>query len=104
MIQSISNNFGIDVPVKLSFSTMKNAKDFFYRNVLSIENDTHIFQFNYIKAIEHLETTEEEPSNNIRLTFPEIESAFDQTYLNDAILSFAMMGLVRKQAYLDSLI
>ena len=40
---------------------MKNAKDFFYTNVLSTENDTSIFQFNYIKAMEHLETTDEEP-------------------------------------------
>ena len=93
MLKSISNNFGIDVPVKTSFSNMKNAKDFFLRHVLAIEGNNSIFMLTYPESCKHLQVTEEEPTNNIRLTFHDIESAFDTTYVNDSMLSFANMCL-----------
>ena len=93
MVNSIEQNLGIDIPVQLSLSSMRNAKEFFIRNLDAIHANKHIYQLTYRISCEHLQSSEYELDNNVSLTYRDIKSCFDTDWLNDGMLSFAVQLL-----------
>ena len=74
----------------ISFLEMKDAKEFFIRKLFVFSKDRSLMQFRFPLAVSKYQPVNYMTNNDIDLSFGDIESLFDEEYLNDDVLSFVM--------------